>query len=102
VLDRLTAADFAPVVGQSFAIVAENGDRVDLKLVAARAHDPDAPPADESGARSPFTLEFLGPAQPVLPQHIYRLEHPDFDPLEIFIVPVGGDEGGTTYEAIFA
>jgi hypothetical protein len=102
VLDRMTAADFTPAIGQKFAIPAEDGGRVELDLVDARLHDPEADLVDASGARSPFTLEFRGPADLPLPQHIYRLEHPDFEPLEIFIVPVGRDGNGTTYEAIFS
>jgi hypothetical protein len=37
----------------------------------------------------------------VLPQRIYRLEHEQMGPLELFIVPVGPDGDGLGYEAIF-
>lgn len=52
--------------------------------------------------REPFSLLFRGPAQPVLPQRIYRLENDDLGELEIFLVPVGSDPEATTYEAVFA
>jgi hypothetical protein len=100
VLDRLTATSFAPAVGDTFTIDAGEG-RLELELVEARLHEPDAPAEDAGGARAPFTLEFLGPADPVLPQRIYPLEHPSFGTLEIFIVPIGRDEAGTRYEAVF-
>jgi hypothetical protein len=69
-----------------------------LRLVEAEATDERA----ASMARDPFRLEFLGPTDPVLPQRTYRLEHAALGPLEIFLVPIARDAGGTTYEAIFA
>jgi hypothetical protein len=101
VLERLTANSFAPAVGDTFALDAGEAGRLELELLASRPHHPGAPVEDASGTRAPFTLEFRGPADPVLPQHIYRLEHPSLGPLEIFMVPVGRDESGTTYEAVF-
>jgi hypothetical protein len=47
-----------------------------------------------------FRLEFLGPADPVLPQAIYRFVKGDAGH-DIFIVPVARDAGGVRYEAIF-
>jgi hypothetical protein len=52
--------------------------------------------------RTPFRLAFLGPAEPVLPQHTYRLEHDALGTLDIFLVPIARNAAGTTYEAIFA
>jgi hypothetical protein len=101
VLDRLTATSFAPVVGDTFTLDAD-GTRLELELLEARLHDPEGPAEGESGARAPFTLEFRGPVDPVLPQRIYGLEHPSFGTLEIFIVPVGRDDDGTAYEAVFS
>ena len=89
-------------MGDTFALDAGDAGRVELELLEARLQHPDSPPTDESGARAPFSLLFLGPAEPVLPQHIYRLEHESIGPLEIFVVPVARDETGTTYEAVFA
>ncbi|MDX6508976.1 MAG: hypothetical protein QOG81_728, partial [Gaiellaceae bacterium] len=36
-----------------------------------------------------------------LPQQIYRFDHDELGTLEIFIVPIGTDEGGVRYEAVF-
>jgi hypothetical protein len=101
VLERLTAENFAPAVGETFALDGGDAGRLELRLLESRLHHPDAPAADESGTRAPFSLLFLGPADPILPQRIYRLEHESVGPVEIFIVPVGRDETGTTYEAVF-
>jgi hypothetical protein len=47
-----------------------------------------------------FRLEFLGPAEPVLPQAIYRFGK-DETAHDIFIVPVAREAGGIRYEAVF-
>ena len=101
-LARLTATSFAPAVGEAFVLDAGEAGQFDLELVESRLHDPDAPAQDASGARAPFTLLFRGPAEPLLPQGIYRLEHQSMGALEIFIVPIGQDADGVAYEAVFA
>ena len=53
------------------------------------------------GREQPFSLLFRGPLRPLLPQQITTLEHDTLGVLEIFIVPVGPDEYGQRYEAIF-
>jgi hypothetical protein len=92
VLERLTVETFAAATGDIFALDAGDAGRLDLELCDARALGPDD---------RPFTVVFRGPAEPLLPQRIYRLEHASIGTLEIFIVPVGRDESGATYEAIF-
>ena len=104
-LERLTADSFAPAVGDTFAVDAgDAGDAgsLGLELIESRLHEPDRPAEDDAGRRAPFSLLFRGPPDPLLSQRIYRLEHPDIGPLEIFIVPIGRDESGSTYEAVFA
>ena len=67
-------------------------------------------PVGASGAfRTPFSVLFHGPLEPVIPQGIYRLEHEKLGTLEFFIVPVGptGTVGSAAadpamrYEAVF-
>jgi hypothetical protein len=87
-------ADFRVAVGTVFRL--EGSD--ELHLVEAE-------PTGERGAgmeREPFRLAFLGPADAILPQRTYRLEHDTLGTLDIFIVPIARDANGTTYEAIFA
>lgn len=48
-----------------------------------------------------FALELRGPADAYLPQQIYSLEHERMGTMSIFLVPVGRDERGFEYEAIF-
>jgi hypothetical protein len=39
---------------------------------------------------------------PFLPQGLYHLDHPVMGELELFLVPIGADRDGVTYEAVFA
>jgi hypothetical protein len=101
VLDRLTATSFASAIGETFALDAGELGRLELELVESQLHDPDGPAEDSSGRRAPFSLVFHGPVEPLLPQSIYRVEHDSVGAIEIFIVPIGRDEAGTSYEAVF-
>lgn len=96
-LDRLTHEHFAPYVNQTFRVRLESAT-VDLVLIQAdRLSDHAASP----NGRPPFSLVFRGPRQPMLPQKIHRFEHPTLGALDIFIVPIGPDQLGMRYEAIF-
>jgi hypothetical protein len=97
-LDRLTAKHFEPYVGTAFRI--DFTDHAPLELVLAQV-DAYGEPA-EPGGRHTFSLMFHGPLTPVLPQRIYPLQHAELGVLEIFIVPLGPDEAGMRYEAVFA
>lgn len=86
--------DFEPHVGTPFVIETEFGLQA-LELVSAVALPQSNRP--EGG----FRLEFVGPAEPQLPQSIYRFPVGDIE-REIFIVAIGyRPQGGLRYEAIF-
>lgn len=93
--EQLTVEDFAPVVGQTFAVDAGATGTVELKLLGASAV-----PA-QNAPRAPFVLTFQGPVEPLLPQQTFLFSHSVLE-AEIFIVPIAHDESGTTYEAVFA
>lgn len=90
--DRPSLAYFQARQGQAFGL-AECGAAT-LDLIAVAAH-----PGPAGGIES-YALLFRGPPQPMLEQRIHRLVHGD-DQLEIFLVPVGRDDSGIKYEAIF-
>ena len=54
-----------------------------------------------STGREPFSVVFRAPATPVLAQMIRRLEHPELGAFELFLVPIGPDDVGMRYEAVF-
>jgi hypothetical protein len=89
----LSFDDFGAKVGESFD-VASNGGIFPLALEEAR------PLGHSSRPGGAFSLVFLGPADPLLPQAIYRL-NVDGEPHDVFLVPIARDASGTRYEAIF-
>lgn len=102
-LDQLTIETFQPHVGSSFWVntVNKNGKhKIELRLEnAAKVMESEAARLN----RNPFSLYFRGPASIYLEQQIYHLTHDAFpDGMDIFLVPVGKDPQGFTYEAVFA
>lgn len=95
-LATLTIETFSGHVGEAFRLTAGDGG-VDVVLAEAQSLGP--PPAPE--VRAPFSLVFAGPAQPIVPQGIYRLEHSEMPAVELFVVPVTPGADGPRYQAIF-
>jgi hypothetical protein len=58
-------------------------------------------PTAGTARRDPFSLYFLGPPSPLLPQAIYTLRSDAMTFETLFIVPVDQDGEGTEYEAVF-
>ena len=97
-LETLTKDSFLPATGEHFVLrlPPERGSHtLDLTLVEVASN------GMRGHGREQFSLHFLGPQEPVLPQMIYRLENPRLGVLEIFLVPIARDAAGVTYEAIF-
>ena len=91
-----TLARFEPLVGSRFTLRLDDAAELPAQLVEARA----GRNAGMDG-RQPFSLTFEGPSEPALPQRIYRLEHPQLDAMDIFLVPVARTATGLKYEAVF-
>lgn len=94
-LDALTAADFTALIGTTLPAQARLGDEivdVPLTLVAVDERAPYTPEL-----RAPFVLDLDGPAEPVLGQGIYAIEHPAHGPLELFLVPHAVGPSGARY-----
>lgn len=58
--------------------------------------------AQSIGDREPFSIVFQSVNKEPIPQQIYRLSNEQLGDLEIFIVPIGQDEAGVRYEAVFS
>jgi hypothetical protein len=93
-LNDLTIASFIPRLGETFTLSTPAGV---LNLVLAEVED-----VGQGQARRAFSLRFVGPGQPILPQAIYRFDNPALGSLDIFLVPLGPKDGGIQYEAVFA
>lgn len=94
-----TLERFEPLVGSRFTLRLDPGSQVvelPARLVEARAGRSAGMPG-----RQPFSLTFEAPPEPALPQRIYRLEHPQLDAMDLFLVPVARTATGLHYEAVF-
>lgn len=106
---EFTRASFAPCLGQSFRVVSAAVSPVYLTL--DRINDlPATKPAtagaitrqDEALARDlSFMLVFRGFAHESLGQQTVQLEHSSTGRLLLLIVPVGGNDAWSYYEAVF-
>jgi hypothetical protein len=93
----LDFADFARHRHERFRVAQDDG-QLDLELIETTDLGPAAAVAARSRA---FSLVFRGPRERVLPQETHRLKHDAFGEIEIFLVPIGPDESGMRYEAVF-
>jgi len=107
-LEHFTLATFADHVQDSFRLYPEaSGTRSEsptFELVLIEATDLSRPGQSRASGphhRAPFSLVFRGPGTPVLPQRIYRMAHAEVGEFELFLVPIGPDEQGLRYEAVF-
>ncbi len=93
-LAALGIADFSPHLNATFEMQGPAGV-LPLKLVKVD-------PAGNSGrAGGAFSLIFVAPKGPWLPQAIYPVPHPLLGTIEMFLVPVGPMQGGNAYQAVF-
>ncbi|HEU0014062.1 MAG TPA: hypothetical protein VFQ45_10285 [Longimicrobium sp.] len=97
-LDTLTLDTFRPFVGKPFAVLVGEERFMPAYLVAA---EPLAMDGDPRRRREPFSLVFRGPEGGHLPQDLYTLRAEGLEDLELFLVPIGPDEHGMLYEAVF-
>jgi hypothetical protein len=94
-LDQLRCEDFESQLNSSFDMTA--GDTATVVELIAVNRLP-----QHATTRQPFSLLFRGAGTTVWPQGIYRLSRTGLNQLEIFLVPIGRDESGVRYEAIFS
>ena len=96
-LADITHHQFAACLNQSFRV--RLGDTsLETELIQVSPWGSPLP-----GQRQPFSLTFRGASEPILPQQrIYSVENAMIGTLELFLVPIGPDEQGMCYEAVFS
>ena len=93
--DELQA--YRALTGQDFELEGTPQGLSALTLVEARSLSE----TQENGQRRPFSLLFRGPMASRLPQATYALRRGEQEAELLFLVPVGPDEQGLCYEAVF-
>jgi hypothetical protein len=100
-LETFTVDIFAPHLEEAFAIRLADQALPALTLIAATALPEHPLREGQPARRGPFSLIFRGPRAPLLPQRTYRLAHPALGAFDLFLVPIGPDQDGQCYEAVF-
>lgn len=94
----LVYEDFAGRVGEIFVVSDEGGPAVALTLTEAELLRTGTPPPS---GRPPYSLTFVAEDERMLPQRIYRIEQEALGEITLFLVPIGKDERGISYQALF-
>lgn len=95
---QLVYEDFADKVGQIFAVADETAPSIVLTLESAEPLKTPSPPL---AGRSGFSLIFLSEDERVLSQRLYRIEQEALGAIGLFLVPIGKDKNGVSYQALF-
>lgn len=92
---NLTEQEFSRHLNTTFELVVED-QKLELRLVDVKAYD--AIKIEQAGMQR-FSVFFE--AGSYLPQQIYHLEHESMGELDLFLVPIAGNQKSFRYEAIF-
>ena len=93
-LEDLHLETFSQHLNSKFSVEREAAAPLELELIEAR--DLGSTPRHEQ-----FSLMFRGPLDSPLAQNVYSFEHQQLGAFEVFIVPIGRDQNGLNYEAVF-
>ena len=93
-IENLTKEMFAESLNTKFKLYPEPSGAIEVELV--ELNESISTPKQEQ-----FALLFRGPLDHFLQQRIYRMEHEKLGALDLFLVPVGKDQDGFQYEAVF-
>jgi hypothetical protein len=97
-LDTLELSDFEPHVNQIIPIRFTPDVVIPATLIEAKTIN-----SSSTLPRKPFALTFrTNQKNEYYSQAIFEIQHPLKGTLEIFLVPIGPDEAGMRYEAIFS
>jgi len=98
----LTFDLFEGRVGEEFVVSADDGPTIRTELAEATQSSAPGGPGPDGQQRLQFSLVFVGPPEPQLPQATYVVEHAELGRLDVFLVPIGRTPEGLRYEAVFA
>ena len=102
-LATLTFETAKALEGTEFKIELPDGTVIPMKLDEVLLYESRQRRRSRGSAprREPFSMYFIGPPQPILPQAMYTLRGEAETFGRLFIVPIGQDGDGTDYEAVF-
>lgn len=92
--ENVTKEMFSENLNTKFRVQQESSDTVELELTQVTL-------GITTSDNEQFALLFQGPQNPFLPQAMYHVEQERLGELDLFLVPVGRDQNGFQYEAVF-
>lgn len=95
--DSLTLSTFAPLVGQKFLVMSDNPDKTELELIEAN----ELPVRGNAPRQDSFSLVFRAAKDCGLWQGTIQLEHASIGTTDLFMAPIGEDEEGMYFQALF-
>ncbi|MCG8428173.1 MAG: hypothetical protein MI754_12525 [Chromatiales bacterium] len=93
--DMLTQDFFSALLNKTFDVQTTTG-AVEAELIEVAAL-----PNHQEQSRENWSLVFEFKTDDIYEQGTYTFQHEDDDEIAIFIVPIGQDEKGVRYQAIF-
>jgi hypothetical protein len=84
---------FAPLLHAKFLVQLDPSESAEVELIQVTGQ--------ESNTMETFSLVFRGPADQPFRQGTYTLQHEKLGTFQLFLVPIGRDESGYSYEAVF-
>lgn len=89
--------------GTTFQVDLPDGTNLTMKLDEVLRYETRArrPARTKAPRREPFSLYFVGPVDPILPQAMYTFRGEAVTFEKLFVVPIGQDVDATEYEAVF-
>ncbi|MEZ5581635.1 MAG: hypothetical protein R3F37_01575 [Candidatus Competibacteraceae bacterium] len=94
-LETIKNEEFAALDNTPFDLEA-GGHRHAVRVAEIRRFEPHS-----ERPEAPFAVILSASLDCRLPQGTYRLHHPTRGPLDLFMVPLGPDDGAMRYEIVF-
>ena len=92
----LTEKEFSKHLNTKFRVSIEQPIELELTEVKGYLNK-----ENEQSGMERFSIFFVGPGDRYLPQQVYSVEHEAMGVFDLFLVPVGKDQSGYRYEAVF-
>lgn len=93
---QLTLEDFADKVGKTFRLVVDDENTIDAELIEAVAVG-----GTQAAGRQQFSIVFEMSRNVEPQQRTYRVEQDDLGDMDLFLVPIFGDDEVLRFEAVF-
>jgi hypothetical protein len=101
-LDHLHAVTFRHQLHSLFRIHPPGVPAVDVELVEVTERGAaDSKQRSTATRQERFSIVFRGPGERLLQQGTYEMRQDHLGAFELFLVPVGQDQDGVYYEAVF-